>query len=98
VGITTCGDRGGDLDDQAAQSGTVVAIGRNRSARSYFDAEAYPYLLEFTTEHVMRSDDDFGKEFGYGLTVILDGLATSLAMDGGPVAGSPASRSTLAKL
>ena len=60
----------------------------------YFDAEAYPSLLEFTTEHVMHPEYDFGKELGYGLTVILDGLATSLAMDGGPVAMSPASRST----
>ncbi len=41
----------------------------------YFDAEAYPALLEFTMKHVMRPDYDFGAEFGYGLTVILDGLA-----------------------
>ena len=44
----------------------------------FFDAEAYPYLLEFTMEHVMRPDYDFGKEFEYGLAVILDGLAASL--------------------
>jgi AcrR family transcriptional regulator len=41
----------------------------------FFDADAYPYLLEFTMEHVMLPEYDFGKEFGYGLDVILDGLA-----------------------
>ena len=44
----------------------------------FFDAEAYPFLLEFTMEHVMRPDYDFGREFEYGLAVILDGLAASL--------------------
>jgi len=44
----------------------------------FFDAEAYPYLLEFTMEHVMRPDYDSGKEFEYGLAVILNGLAASL--------------------
>ena len=41
----------------------------------FFDAEAYPALLEFTMEHIMRPDYDFGEEFEYGLTVILDALA-----------------------
>jgi hypothetical protein len=45
--------------------------------QQYFDPGAYPYLLEFTTEHVMRPDYDFGAEFDYGLTAILDALATS---------------------
>jgi AcrR family transcriptional regulator len=44
----------------------------------FFDAEAYPFLLEFTMEHVMRPDYDFGREFEYGLAVILDGLAAAL--------------------
>jgi hypothetical protein len=44
----------------------------------FFDAEAYPSLLEFTTEHIMRPDYDFGEEFSYGLDLILDGLARSL--------------------
>jgi len=44
----------------------------------FFDAEAYPALLEFTTEHIMRPDYDFGKEFEFGLTVVLDALAASL--------------------
>ena len=49
----------------------------------FFDAEAYPALLEFTMEHIMRPDYDFGEEFEYGLTVILDALATSLPDNGG---------------
>ncbi len=47
-----------------------------------FDATAYPSLLEFTMEHVMRPDYDFGDEFEYGLTVILDALARALADSG----------------
>lgn len=47
-----------------------------------FDAAAYPSLLEFTMEHVMRPDYDFGDEFEYGLTVILDALARALAGSG----------------
>jgi AcrR family transcriptional regulator len=56
----------------------------------FFDAEAYPALLEFTMEHVMRPDYDFGEEFEYGLDLILDGLARSVTDNGG---GSPARRS-----
>jgi AcrR family transcriptional regulator len=48
------------------------------SMMHFFDAEAYPSLLEFTMEHIMRPDYDFGKEFAYGLDLILDGLARSL--------------------
>jgi AcrR family transcriptional regulator len=50
----------------------------------YFDAEAYPALLEFTMQHIMRPDYDFGAEFGYGLTVVLDGLAGALPGNDGP--------------
>ena len=49
----------------------------------FFDAEAYPALLEFTMEHIMRPDYDFGEEFKYGLDLILDGLARSLPDNGG---------------
>jgi hypothetical protein len=49
----------------------------------FFDAEAYPSLLEFTMEHVMRPDYDFGEEFPYGLDLILDGLAGLLAENSG---------------
>jgi AcrR family transcriptional regulator len=39
-----------------------------------FPANAYPYLLEILTEHVMKPGYDYGDEFEYGLDVILDGL------------------------
>ena len=48
------------------------------SMMHFFDAEAYPALLEFTMEHVMRPDYDFGEEFEYGLDLVLDGLARAL--------------------
>ncbi len=44
--------------------------------QQYFDPAAYPDLLEFTMKHVMQPDYDFGEEFDFGLTLILDGLAT----------------------
>lgn len=37
-------------------------------------AEAYPHLLEFTTEHILKPGYDFGAEFEFGLNLILDGL------------------------
>ena len=64
----------------------------------FFDAEAYPALLEFTMEHIMRPDYDFGEEFEYGLDLILDGLARSLPDNGGaPRARRPSKPSKAAK-
>jgi len=40
-------------------------------------AQAYPSLLEFTNEHVLKPGYDFGAEFEFGLNVILDGLKRS---------------------
>ena len=39
--------------------------------------DQYPYIAEFSSEHILQPDYDFGKEFGYGLTLILDGLASA---------------------
>lgn len=39
-----------------------------------FPAEEYPYLAEFTLEHVMRPGYDYGAEFEFGLDLILEGL------------------------
>jgi len=36
--------------------------------------DAYPHLAEFSTEHIMAPDYDFGAEFQFGLDVVLDGL------------------------
>lgn len=41
-------------------------------------ATEYPHLSEFSTEHILRPDYDFGAEFRYGLELILDGLTRSL--------------------
>lgn len=40
-----------------------------------FPLDEYPYLMEFTMQHVMQPGYDFGKEFEYGLDLILNGLA-----------------------
>ncbi|MEO1061977.1 MAG: TetR/AcrR family transcriptional regulator [Actinomycetota bacterium] len=44
--------------------------------------EDYPHLTEFTTEHVLRPDYDFGDEFAFGLDLILDGLERALGDQG----------------
>jgi AcrR family transcriptional regulator len=53
------------------------------SMMQLFDADAYPHLLEFSTQHVMRPDYDFGAEFEFGLSAVLDALAESLSREGG---------------
>jgi AcrR family transcriptional regulator len=63
--------------------GPVSVADTAASMMEFFDAAAYPFLLEFTMEHVMRPDYDFGAEFDFGLDLILDGLAGSLPDDGG---------------
>ena len=39
-----------------------------------FDADAYPYLVEFTAEHVMQPGYSFANSFEVGLDLILDGI------------------------
>jgi len=46
--------------------------------QQFFSADAYPHLVEFTTEHIMRPGYDFGNEFEFGLSLILDALARSI--------------------
>jgi AcrR family transcriptional regulator len=41
--------------------------------------ETYPHLTEFSIEHVLRPGYDFAEEFEFGLGIVLDGLARSLA-------------------
>ena len=43
-----------------------------------FPADQYPYLAEFTFEHVLQPGYDFGREYEYGLDLILDGLDRAL--------------------
>jgi AcrR family transcriptional regulator len=51
------------------------------SMMRYF-TDAYPHLLEFSTEHVLKPGYDFGEEFEFGLGLILDGLARAATDDG----------------
>ncbi|WP_064442395.1 TetR/AcrR family transcriptional regulator [Hoyosella altamirensis] len=44
-------------------------------------AEEFPYLTEMTVEHVMQPGYVFGKEFTFGLELILDGLERELAKE-----------------
>jgi hypothetical protein len=39
-----------------------------------FSANEYPHLTELTTQHVLQPGYDYGKEFEFGLDLILDGL------------------------
>jgi AcrR family transcriptional regulator len=39
-----------------------------------FPADAYPHLVELATEYVLQPGYDFGDEFDFGLTAILDAL------------------------
>jgi hypothetical protein len=41
-------------------------------------AGEYPHLVEFAEQHAMRPGYDFADEFGFGLDLILDGLARVL--------------------
>jgi AcrR family transcriptional regulator len=41
-------------------------------------AGEYPYLIELTVEHVLKPGYNYGKEFEFGLDLILDGLEQQL--------------------
>jgi AcrR family transcriptional regulator len=41
-------------------------------------ADEYPHLIEFAVEHVLQPGYDYGDEFEFGLSLILDGLERSL--------------------
>lgn len=59
------------------------------SMMQLFSADAYPHLLEFTTEYILKPGYDFGDEFEFGLSMILDALARSIP-DGEDKPPSPA--------
>jgi AcrR family transcriptional regulator len=44
----------------------------------FFTTGEYPHMVELATEYVLKPGYDFGNEFEFGLTLILDGLASSL--------------------
>ena len=43
-----------------------------------FSADEYPHLVEMATTYILRPGYDFGNEFEFGLSVILDALARSI--------------------
>jgi AcrR family transcriptional regulator len=51
---------------------TVAEVAEAMQQRHPLDD--YPHLAEFSREHIMRPDYDFGAEFQVGLDVVLDGL------------------------
>lgn len=48
-----------------------------------FPSGVYPYLEEITAEHVLKAGYSYGKEFRFGLGLILDGLETVQAGQSG---------------
>jgi AcrR family transcriptional regulator len=56
---------------------TVAEVAGSMMQQYY--TEAYPHLLEFSMEHILKPDYDFGSEFEFGLNAILDALTRSLA-------------------
>ena len=69
----------------------VVSVNRPRPEHStsiggpsvVIDPADYPRVLaELTTEHVIRPGYDFGREFDFGLDLILDGLEAASRASG----------------
>jgi AcrR family transcriptional regulator len=56
---------------------TVAEVAGSMMQR--YSADAYPHLVEFSTEHIRKPGYDFGAEFEFGLDLILDALATTIA-------------------
>jgi hypothetical protein len=52
------------------------------SMMQQFSTGAYPHLVEFSTEHILKPGYDFGKEFEFGLSLILDALARTVPDNG----------------
>lgn len=48
------------------------------SIMQQFSADEYPHLVEMATEHILKPGYDFGDEFEFGLSLVLDGLARSI--------------------
>jgi AcrR family transcriptional regulator len=55
-----------NTDEEAAAMGHVFL--------AHLPAGQYPYLHEFTVEHVLRPGYNFGTEFDFGLDLVLNGL------------------------
>jgi AcrR family transcriptional regulator len=55
---------------------TIVEVAESMIPREA--AELYPYLIEFTTEHVLKPGYDFRAEFDFGLDAILNALEAAV--------------------
>jgi hypothetical protein len=63
------------LNEQALPFETpsdVAAVGQDML--EHFPMDAYPNLAEFIVKHAMQPGYDYGREFDFGLDLILDGL------------------------
>jgi AcrR family transcriptional regulator len=56
----------GDTSEETAQVAEMMM--------AQVPADEYPHLTEFTVGHILQPGYDYGKEFGFGLDLILDGL------------------------
>jgi AcrR family transcriptional regulator len=63
-----------NLPIDTAQSTAKLA----QTIMARFASGEYPHLTELTVEHVLQPGYDYGNEFEYGLTLILDGLERAL--------------------
>lgn len=66
----------GDTEAETAEVATMMM--------AQVPAEVYPYLTEFTVEHILKPGYDYGDEFGFGLELLLDGLERSRDRPEGP--------------
>jgi AcrR family transcriptional regulator len=55
-----------------------------------FPADEYPHLVEMATEYILQPGYDFGNEFEFGLSVILDALTRSIPDNREPPPMTPA--------
>ena len=55
---------------------TIVEVAESMMPREA--AELYPYLIEFTTEHVLKPGYDFRAEFDFGLDAVLNALEAAV--------------------
>ena len=60
---------------------TVAEVAEAMSMMEVFSTGAFPHLVEFSTEHIMKPGYDFGAEFEFGLDLVLEGLARSLSVE-----------------
>jgi AcrR family transcriptional regulator len=62
-----------DESELAAMTGAILES---------FPVSEFPFLFELTTQHVLQPGYDYGNEFDSGLTLVLDGVASSLQREG----------------